>query len=121
MEIVCLGLSHHTAPVDLREKFAIPDHTIADLAADLARQPGLGEAVIVSTCNRVEFYVAAENAAAGFETVRQFVAGRCADPEGEAFFRHATPRSLRHLFQVTCGLDSMVVGEPEILGQVKKA
>ena len=121
MEIVCLGLSHHTAPIDLREKFAVPDHAVADLAAELARQPGIGEAVIVSTCNRVEFYAAAENPREGIQTLSRFITERVAEPEGEAFFRHATPRSIAHLFRVVCGLDSMVLGETEILGQVKKA
>jgi glutamyl-tRNA reductase len=121
MEIVCLGLSHHTAPVELREKFAIPDAHVAEAAVELARQPGLGEAVIISTCNRVEFYVAAEDAAQAFASVAQFVEGKIAAPEGEAFFQHPTQRSIRHLFSVVSGLDSMVLGETEILGQVKKA
>ena len=121
MEILCLGLSHQTAPVALREKFAIPDGRIGEAAAQLRAAPGLSEAVIVSTCNRVEYYVAAEEPAAGFEAVRDFVAARVAAPEGEAFFRHATQTSVRHLFRVVSGLESMVLGETEILGQVKKA
>ncbi len=121
MEILCLGLSHHTAPVELREKFAIPDSEIAAAAAQLRGAPGVSEAVIVSTCNRVEFYVAAEQAAAGLAAVREFVTARIAAPEGGAFFEHATAPSVRHLFRVVSGLDSMVLGETEILGQVKKA
>src|SRR4051812_26937736 len=121
MEILCLGLSHHTAPVELREKFAIPDSHVAERAVELAHVPGLGEAVIVSTCNRVEFYVAAEDAAHAFATVAQFVGEKIAAPEGEAFFRHPSQRSIQHLFRVVSGLDSMVLGETEILGQVKKA
>ena len=121
MEILCLGLSHHTAPVELREKFAIPDGEIAAAAAQLRSAPGVSEAVIVSTCNRVEFYVAAEQAAAGLAAVREFVAARIATPEGGAFFEHATAPTVRHLFRVVSGLESMVLGETEILGQVKKA
>jgi glutamyl-tRNA reductase len=121
MEILCLGLSHHTAGVDLREKFAIPDGEIAAAAAELSRAPGVSEAVIVSTCNRVEFYLAAEQAAAGFAAISQFSAARAAATEGEAFFRLPTPGTIRHLFRVVSGLDSMVLGETEILGQVKKA
>ena len=64
MEILCLGLSHHTAPVELREKFAIPDGEVGAVARQLSSAPGVSEAVVVSTCNRVEFYVAAEQAAA---------------------------------------------------------
>ena len=58
MEILCLGLSHHTAPIEVRERFAIPDGELPAAAAELARIAGVGEALIVSTCNRVEFYVA---------------------------------------------------------------
>src|SRR5947209_3073884 len=121
MEILCLGLSHQTAAVDLREKFAIPDGEIATAAGELSHSPGVSEAVIVSTCNRVEFYLAAEQAASGFEAVHRFAAARGAVPEGEAFFRLPTDGTVRHLFRVVSGLESMVLGETEILGQVKKA
>ena len=121
MEILCLGLSHHTAPVELREKFAIPDGELPAVAAQLRQAPGVAEAVIVSTCNRVEFYVAADEAAGGFAAISELVASRGVAAEGEAFFRLPTAGSGRHLFRVVSGLDSMVLGETEILGQVKKA
>lgn len=128
MDILCLGLSHHTAPIELREKFAIPDHELGAAAAQLARAPGVGEAVIVSTCNRVEFYVGVEEASQGFAAVREFLARRglaapeaLSAPQSNLFFRLPSPHSVRHLFRVVCGLDSMVLGETEILGQVKKA
>ena len=121
MEIVCFGLSHHTAPLEVRERFAIPDGELPQAAANLARASGLSEAVIVSTCNRVEFYAAAEDAEHGLEAVHHFMAARGTVPEGGAFFRHTTPRAIKHLFRVVSGLDSMVIGETEILGQVKKA
>ena len=121
MEILCLGLSHQTATVDLREKFAIPDGEIANASAELSHSPGVSEAVIVSTCNRVEFYLAAEQAAQGFDAVHRFAAARAVVPEGEAFFRLPTNGTVRHLFRVVSGLESMVLGETEILGQVKKA
>ncbi len=121
MEIVCLGISHHTAPVELREKFAIPEHAVAPTAVELAHAPGLSEAVIVSTCNRVELYAAAETPQEGVEALTRFIAARSSDAVSEAFFRHASQRSIQHLFRVVSGLDSMVLGETEILGQVKKA
>ena len=121
MEIVCLGLSHHTAPVELRERFAIPDAEIDAASAQLKAAPGVSEAVVVSTCNRVEFYLAAEQAAAGFAAVAEYLTARAAAPDSEHFFQHATAQSVRHLFRVASGLDSMVLGETEILGQVKKA
>jgi glutamyl-tRNA reductase len=121
MEIVCLGLSHHTATVDLRERFAIRETEAAQVASQLIAAPGVSEAVIVSTCNRVEFYVAAEQAVQGFAGVSDFLTSRLAEPPGEAFFQLPTPAAIRHLFRVVSGLDSMVLGETEILGQVKKA
>jgi glutamyl-tRNA reductase len=121
MEILCLGLSHHTAPVDLRERFAIPDSSIASVAGQLKASPGVSEAVVVSTCNRVEFYLAAEDTSAGFAAVAELMISRDTSPEGEHFFRHHTAQSVRHLFRVVSGIDSMVLGETEILGQVKKA
>jgi glutamyl-tRNA reductase len=121
MEIICVGLSHHTAPIELREKFAIGDSALPDIANRLAREAGLSEAVVVSTCNRVEFYAAAEDAREGVEALGRFVAERSGDSGDGAFFRHTSQRGINHLFRVVCGLDSMVLGETEILGQVKKA
>jgi len=121
VEIVCFGLSHHTAPVDLRERFAIADGEAAELTARLKAAPGVGEAVIVSTCNRVEFYVAAEEQAAALAAVEAFLVTRAASADREHFFQHSTAQSVRHLFRVVSGIDSMVLGETEILGQVKKA
>jgi glutamyl-tRNA reductase len=121
MEIVCIGLSHHTATVDLREKFAIPEARLGALALELSRVPELGESVVVSTCNRVEFYAAAPDADQAFGAMRAALAERGLEPDVEVFFQRATDEAARHLFRVVCGLDSMVLGETEILGQVKKA
>jgi len=121
MEILCVGLSHHTATVDLREKFAITESEAPAVAGKLLTAPGVSEAVVISTCNRVEFYVAAEQAAQGFGAVNDFLTSRLAEPPGEAFFQLATAGAVRHLFRVVSGIDSMVLGETEILGQVKKA
>ena len=121
MEILCLGLSHHTAPIDLREKFAIPESAAPALATQLLTAPGVSEALVVSTCNRVEFYVAAEQVAQGFAAVNEVLTAHLAEPPGGAFFQLPTAGAIRHLFRVVSGLDSMVLGETEILGQVKKA
>ena len=121
MEILCLGLSHHTAPVELRERFAIPDGEIAHAAVQLKAAPGVSEAVVVSTCNRVEIYLAAEEIGAGFAAVSDYLAARAVAPDSEHFFQHPTAQTVRHLFRVVSGIDSMVLGETEILGQVKKA
>ncbi len=121
MELLCLGLSHRTAPVELRERFAIAESHLGELTAEIAAHPHLGESVVVSTCNRVEFYVAAPSATLGFEALSSVLARRGMEAEGDAFFRRVTEDSIRHLFRVVSGLDSMVLGETEILGQVKKA
>jgi glutamyl-tRNA reductase len=121
MEILCLGLSHHTAPVEIREKFALGESEATEVAKQFLAAPGVSEAVVVSTCNRVEFYVAAEQATQGFGAVHEFLATRLAEPSGSSFFQLPTAAAVRHLFRVVSGLDSMVLGETEILGQVKKA
>jgi glutamyl-tRNA reductase len=91
------------------------------VATQLLAAPGVSEAVVVSTCNRVEFYVAAEQVAQGMNAVNEFLTTRLAEPPGGAFFQLPTGAAIRHLFRVVSGLDSMVLGETEILGQVKKA
>ncbi|MDB6173043.1 MAG: Glutamyl-tRNA reductase [Chthoniobacteraceae bacterium] len=128
MQILCLGLSHHTAPIELREKFAFTEGELGAAALQLAKAPGVGEAVIVSTCNRVELYVAVEESTRGFAAIDDFIASRVGSftssapvALASAFTRLPTSQSLRHLFRVVSGLESMVLGETEILGQVKKA
>src|SRR6187200_2853169 len=120
MQVVCLGLSHKTAPVELREKFAIGDLRLGEVAAELARAEGLGEAVIVSTCNRVEYYAAAEDPSRATSLITDFIATRAGLPP-DAFQQYRGDEGARHLFRVVSGLESMVIGETEILGQVKKA
>jgi glutamyl-tRNA reductase len=121
MSIFCFGLSHQTAAVDVRERFAIPESALPQALARLKRMPGLTEGLIVSTCNRTEFYVTGEfrdrSAPAFFESFyRDFRAG-----DETHLFRLWANHCVRHLFQVASGLESMVVGETEIFGQVKRA
>jgi glutamyl-tRNA reductase len=123
MEVFCLGLSHQTADVATRERFAFAEHEVGACAGELRRRPELGEALILSTCNRVELYAAAPDPAAGFASVEAFLAERAAlDPADSRFFyRQHGSGAIRHLFRVVSGLESMVLGETEILGQVKRA
>jgi glutamyl-tRNA reductase len=121
MSIYCFGLSHQTAAVDVRERFAIPESALPDALARLKKMPGLAEGLIVSTCNRTEFYVTGEfrdsPAPAFFENFyRDLRAG-----DETHLFRLWANQSVRHLFRVTSGLESMIVGETEIFGQVKRA
>jgi len=121
--ILCLGLSHRTAPVDVREQFAIPEAEWSRALATLTSLPGIDEAVIVSTCNRVEFYAAATDAATAMCSLQRFVADRSGAVPSvpQPFYAHDGTASIAHLFRVVSGLESMVIGETEILGQVKKA
>jgi glutamyl-tRNA reductase len=124
MPIVVLGLSHHSAPVALRERFAFGEARVP-AALQLLRDSAVAEeAVILSTCNRVEIYAATSaDPAQAFAALRDFLV-TChdyRDPLTDEIYTLTEPQSLHHLFKVACGLDSMVLGETEILGQLKKA
>lgn len=123
MKVICLGLSHRTASVEQREKFAVADADLAAASERLGSMDGICESVILSTCNRVELYAASDDIAQGFASLNRFLGGQASahhyDPN--IFYHHDPPHSIRHLFRVVSGLDSMVLGETEILGQVKKA
>jgi glutamyl-tRNA reductase len=124
MPIVVLGLTHHTSSVDVREKFAFADAAIPGALETLKRRGVVDEAVIVSTCNRVELYASTSHPAEqALGAIRTFLVEHHRY-EGELngeMFAFAEPNSVEHLFKVACGLDSMVLGETEILGQLKKA
>jgi len=124
MPVLVLGLSHHTAPVALRERFAFAEAQVPETLSRL-RERGLAEeGVILSTCNRVELYVAtSQEPRRAFDELRQFLADArdWREPLTDGFYQLAEPHSIEHLFKVASGLDSMVLGETEILGQLKIA
>lgn len=124
MPIVVIGLSHHSAPVTVRERFAFAEPRIPDTLKSLRDSGIASEAVILSTCNRVELYAVTElEGRQAFDALREFLV-KCHDyrePLTDELYTLAEPHSLEHLFKVACGLDSMVLGETEILGQLKKA
>ena len=120
MPLHVLGINHHTAPLEVREKIAFPAERHAAVLAELAAQAGVAEVVLVSTCNRTEVYVDAADAAA----VRAWLlaeAQRSGTSLESLLYLHAGDEAVRHAFRVASGLDSMVLGEPQILGQVKEA
>jgi glutamyl-tRNA reductase len=124
MSIVALGLSHHTAPVTVRERFAFAESATSDAMSKLRETGVIEEAVILSTCNRVELYAAssAEPRAALTELRRFLLAHHnYTEPLGSALYELGEPHSVEHLFKVAAGLDSMVLGETEVLGQLKQA
>lgn len=124
MSIVVIGLSHRSSPVELREKFSFAETELPEALRQLRERKIAEEAVILSTCNRVEIYAAtASTPAQAFDGLKQFLIDHheYRDPLNDALYCLAEPQSLQHLFRVACGIDSMVLGETEILGQLKKA
>jgi len=124
MSIVVIGLSHHTSPVEMRERFAFPEAGIPEALRRLRSNGLADEAVILSTCNRVEIYAALASAhRSALEAMRQFLldSGDYRGPLDDEVYVLGEPQSVEHLFKVACGLDSMVLGETEILGQLKSA
>jgi len=123
MAILLLGISHHTAPVEERERVAISDAELPEALSRLTSEPGVQEGMILSTCNRVEILVAADDSFA-FPALRRVLAqvtGGAALPAEALFYQHRGTGAARHLFRVASSLDSLIVGEPQILGQLKQA
>lgn len=120
MTLVCAGLSHHTAPVEVRERFACPDHRVPAAVAALRERGLAAEALVLSTCNRVELYAVTDTPEALRDALVAARAGGAAPAPGELYLLSGTACA-EHLFRVAAGLDSMVLGETEILGQVKHA
>ena len=116
MNLFCVGLSHHNADVEAREYFA--GHVESDRAL---RNCGCNEALVLSTCNRVEVYAASEKRVSTDEIARCLVRDDSSHRFAPPFYRYEGEKCAQHLFRVASGLDSMVVGETEILGQAKKA
>ena len=116
MNLFCVGISHHTANVETRERYAA--RPVIDSA--LLEENRCAEAILLTTCNRVEVYAASVSPVAT-ETIARYLARDAERCEGDIFYRHEGEECVQHLFRVASGLDSMVVGETEILGQAKKA
>jgi glutamyl-tRNA reductase len=121
MSLALIGLNHKTAPIELRERIAINRDELPEATRALAAMPGVAECMIVSTCNRVEMLAAVE----GPEVeLTQFVAehfGLNAAEVEPHLYKYRDQEAVRHLFRMAASLDSMVVGESQILGQVKEA
>ena len=119
--LTCLGLNHRTASVALREKFAVPQRQLVKIVGDLCRESGAAEGVLLSTCNRTEFYFISANSAFTKNAVAAYFLGENATGAENAFYMHSGSAALRHLAMVAAGLDSLVIGETEIFGQLKDA
>jgi len=124
MNLVLIGVNHRTAPVDIRERLNIPEARLPEALSALLRREGIREALILSTCNRVEVLVSAEDAADAKMIIEQFLADHLGfelGPYRHFFYDYLQQEAVHHLFRVAASLDSMVLGEPQILGQLKRA
>ena len=124
MKLLVTGVSHKTAPVEVRECLAFRDEALPAALADLKAREGVAEALILSTCNRVEITVTAEDSADPRAIVDAFLADhKAVSPHtiGPHLYRYEGRDAIHHLFRVASSLDSMVIGEPQILGQLKAA
>jgi len=124
MNIVVVGLSHKTAPVEIREKVAFPPTAMEEPLRRMLALPAIKEAVIVSTCNRVELYAVSRQPEMAIIELKQFLADvHDLDPVvlNEHLYDYAGREAIQHVLRVSASLDSMVIGEPQILGQIKTA
>lgn len=124
MKLSLTGLNHNTAPVEVREQIAFQQDLLPGALAELRGTPGVQESIIFSTCNRVEIAVTADDAVNVNDTIANFLAkARQVDPQWlrQFLYHHHDKDAIRHLFRVASSLDSMVLGEPQILGQLKDA
>ena len=123
MKLIAIGLNHLSAPVEIRERFAVPAAKIPEHLRRLTNSPPLSEAVLVSTCNRVEIYALSGDAEGGVDRIFRHLQeiDHGTPLEQRFFYRHEGENAVLHLFEVASGLNSMVLGETEVTGQVKDA
>jgi glutamyl-tRNA reductase len=123
-EIVLVGMNHKTASVELRECIAFSEQDTRDALDRFKASPEISEAMVISTCNRVEILMAADNISKAVETAKSYLSESNKLPVAEfekALYIHSGDEAVRHIFRVASSLDAMMVGEPQILGQVKDA
>jgi glutamyl-tRNA reductase len=123
-ELLAIGVSHKTAPVEIRERLALPEARASEFVRDLCETESVREAVTISTCNRTEVYAVASDPVAAESAVLTMLARRAGIRPTEltgAIYAHHNCEAARHLYRVVSGLDSMIVGEDQIQGQVKRS
>lgn len=124
MNLIVVGLSHKTAPVEIRERLSFPAQTIGEPLNRLCTAYEINEGVIISTCNRVEVFAVTRDIEKGLWQVKKFLSEYHNIPlEGldKHLYVYTSEDAVRHIFRVSSGLDSMIIGEPQILGQIKDA
>jgi len=123
-ELLALGISHQTAPVALRERVALPDSQAADFGREMVADGEIDEVVTISTCNRTELYLVVGDAVEAETTALGMLARRAGirpTQLAESIYAYRNCDVARHLYRVSCGLESMIVGEAEVQGQVRRA
>jgi glutamyl-tRNA reductase len=124
VSVVVIGLNHRTVPLDLLERMTVNEASLPKALADLLGRDHVSEAVVLSTCNRTEVYASVERFHAAYADIREFLSGLAFLPPeafGDHLYAHYDEAAAQHLFSVAAGLDSAVLGESEILGQVRTA
>lgn len=124
MKTVVIGLNHKTAEIELREKLAFNGEKLEEGLLKIRALPEIKESLIISTCNRVEIYLTTSDADSAYEAIKDFLAGFFSlkkESLDNALYVHKNTEAVKHIFRVASSLDSMVVGEPQILGQIKDA
>jgi len=124
MSVLVVGLSHKSAPLGILERAVVSGDSLVKLLRDVSQAPNVAGAFIVSTCNRAEVYAEVDKFHAGVSVICDLLARHSGIPHSELtphLYVHYEDRTVQHLLAVTCGLESMVVGESQILGQVRQA
>jgi len=124
MQLAVLGLNHNTAPVEVRETLAVSGDELSQIYAEIMQNDRIYEAMIISTCNRVEYYIVTDDFLCNIESVLGIVSEHCnmeRDQLRKYTYIHCGEDSVHHIFRVASGLDSLVMGEPQIFGQVKES
>jgi glutamyl-tRNA reductase len=121
MNFLVKGLNHRSAPLEVRERFAVPESKLPEALQRLAQYPGIEEGLIISTCNRVEFLARTKNGTADMDGFLAEFFRMSPEEIRNYTYEHREKEAVQHVFRVASSLDSMVVGEPQILGQVKEA
>ncbi|ADD69657.1 glutamyl-tRNA reductase [Denitrovibrio acetiphilus DSM 12809] len=124
MQLAVLGLNHNSAPVEVREKLAVEGDELAQIYKEVMKNDRIYEAMIISTCNRVEYYIVTDDFLCNIESVVDILSDHCGMDRFELrkyTYIHCGEDSVHHIFRVASGLDSLVMGEPQIFGQVKDA
>src|SRR4030067_1970548 len=124
MELLVVGLNHNTAPIEIRECLAFPEDKMEDALSKVHALPSVKKNMIVSTCNGVEVYASSRETEKAVHDLRDFFSqyhGISLKDFEKSIYTHVGEEAVRHIFRVASGLGSMVLGEPQILGQIKEA